>query len=549
MLVEAVRNTFAGWTIDGTNPSDPAISKMLGLGMETTAGVQVSHERVMAIPAIKRGVQIVTDKMFGMPWYVFRKDSEDNLSYDKSHPSWRCMTSRANPELSDAALRQQLVQWAMTYGNGCAAIYRPAGWPDSGNVELVPLLPDRTRLVRVPAAMAEKVGDPSLSGQLLYETTVGGQLLHLQQDNVFHIRGLGPNPYWGWDIVSLMVECFGGTIAKESYSNRYFGQGATPAGFLEMEGTLDEEGEENRAESIAKSMQGLGNAHRFAILEEGMKFKPFAFDPKKSQMLEGRQYDVRLMSMVIGVKAHKLIDGANSAFASLEQANQEHKDDDIIPWVNKWRKEAQLKLLTEQQQQADSHTIDVDDEFLEWVPFADRARGVVELYNNGLIEKDEGRRKVNYGPSKANKAKMFRIPSNIVYEDDMPAGSSLQGQQDPPEPPDESPEPAGQTTAPPEQITGPQQPPEPSPEAIALDELRQHSLSGIRKRLAKQAQAKAKHGAAKFLGWLDELTTEQGAAVIQSDIDATYTDFRATANRIAEQATTDDELRSLLDEI
>ncbi|WP_337892750.1 phage portal protein, partial [Mesomycoplasma ovipneumoniae] len=125
------------------------------------------------------------------------------------------------------------------------------------------------------------------------------------------------------------------------------------------------------------------------------------------------------LAMIIGIKVHKLVDGANSAFASLEQANHEHKDDDIVPWVNKWRSEYSEKLLTADERNSMERSIDIDDESLDWVPFSDRARGSVELYNNGLITKDEGRRKVNFGPSKAKRASQYRIPANIVYEDDQ----------------------------------------------------------------------------------------------------------------------------------
>src|SRR5690606_3492316 len=103
----------------------------------------VDHTRVMAIPAIKRGVQIITDKIYGMPWYVFEEQS-DGREFSRNHPSWRCVADQANPEIDAATLRQQLTQWAMTWGNGCAAIYRPEGWPNSGHTELIPMLPDRT---------------------------------------------------------------------------------------------------------------------------------------------------------------------------------------------------------------------------------------------------------------------------------------------------------------------------------------------------------------------------------------------------------------------
>ena len=71
--------------------------------------------------------------------------------------------------------------------------------------------------------------------------------------------------------------------------------------------------------------------HRIMVLEEGAKFHQWTVDPAKAQFLEGLQFDYRQLANIIGIKVHKLIDTANSAYASLEQANSEHRDDDLLP--------------------------------------------------------------------------------------------------------------------------------------------------------------------------------------------------------------------------
>lgn len=521
MIADAIRNTFAALSLSGSHPRDPAIAKMLGFGTGNSAGVAVTHEKVIALPAIKRAVQIIYDKMFSLPWYVF-EEQEDGREYARNHPSWQCISAKANAELSDAAVRAQLVQWAMLWGNGCAYIDRQ-NWPN-GPVELIPLLPDRTELVRMSSDVAERLGEQKSAGKLYYKTRIGDTVKLFERDDVLHIKGLGPNPYWGWDIVDLLANTFGGAIAKDSFSNKYFAQGANPVGFITMDGSLDEVDEQNYMRSLKTAMEGLGNAHKIVLLEEGAKFTPITFDPQKSQMLESKQFDIRLLAMAIGIKAHKLVDGANSAYASLEQANHEHKDDDILPWVNKWKKECNDKLLTEEQKQTGSHSIDVDDEALDWVPFVDRVSGAVELYNNGLITKDEGRRKTNYGPSRSPRAKAFRIPSNIVYEEDnvVPTGGG-----------------GAQATE-----TKPEEPEAQTDDRFAT--VSRAYLHKIDQRLRKQAEAKAAKGAKEFLAWVDSLTSEEGPDVIQAQIDALYAATVERFNAALNKATTDEELRALL---
>lgn len=507
MILEAFASMWSALSIPGSAPKDPAIAKMLGYGRDNAAGVAVTEEKVMALPAIKRAVQIITDKMFGMPWYIF-KENEDGRDWYRDHPAWQAVNWMANDEMSAPSLRQTLTQWAMIWGNGCAWIDR-SGPHD----RLFPLLPDRTKPLRITESQAQYFGDDSMIGKLFIDTTIGAERKIIDYANVIHIRGLGGTGYWGWNIVELLAETFGGAIAKEEFSNRFFSNGANPTGFIQMEGSLDEEGEETYMQSLQKAMSGLGKSHKIILLEEGAKFQPVTIDPIKSQMLEGKQFDVRLLAMVIGIKPHKLIDGANSAFASLEQANHEHKDDDILPWVNKFRVEYDRKMLRGDEGASGNYCVDVDDETLDWVPFAERARGAVEMYNNGLITKDEGRRKVNFGPSKTARAKQFRIPANILYEDDAAMIPTTPQKQ-----PAETDETDDKNAD--------------DDKANIYRDVVDYSLERIEKRLIAQAKAKAKNGK-EFISWLDTLKAESGPPSIQSEIDGLYARTIERLNKLA----------------
>ena len=505
MILEAFSDMWSAISLDGRNPKDPTIAKFLGLGKENSAGVQVTEEKVLALPAIKRAVQIVTDKMFGMPWYVF-EENEDGRTWVREHSSWRAVNWMANEEMAAPSFRQIITQWAMTWGNGCAWIDR-----SERSERLYPLLPDRTKAIRLTAEQATYLGDDSLMGKLYIETRIGGERKIFDYEDVIHIKGIGGNGYWGWDIIELLSETFGGAMAKEEFSNRFFSNGANPVGFIQMDGSLDEESEETYMQSLSQAMSGLGKAHKLILLEEGAKFTPVTIDPIKSQMLEGKQFDVRLLAMAIGIKPHKLIDGANSAFASLESANHEHKDDDILPWVNKFRVEYDRKMLHGDEGESGRYSIDVDDETLDWVPFAERAAGAVEMYNNGLITKDEGRRKVNFGPSKTKRAKQYRIPANIIYEDDA-AMIPTQPMQTNNAQDDFS-----------DQLLS---------QAVSHLDVADAYIDRLQVRLNNQAKSKAKNGK-EFLTWLDSLATEQGPKSIQARIDGVYNDTKKRLNELA----------------
>jgi HK97 family phage portal protein len=500
----------AATSIDPIHPRDPALAKLFGLGTGTFSGVDVNHDKVLALPAIMRGVSIISNGMAKLPFYVFR-EQDDGHDWDKSHPSWTVVSRKPHRDITDGTFRQTLNAWAMLWGNGYAYIDRP-NWP-RGPLQLIPMLPDRTWPYRVTES-GEVSADADSSGMLRYATHVGGEVRTLDASEVLHIRGIGPNPYVGYNIVDLLRETFGGAIASQEFGHRFFGQGANPAGWVEMGGSMDEEAEERFMKSMSKAITGLGKTHKIALLEEGAKFHKWSVDPDAAQFLETKSLDIRLLAMAIGIKVHKLIDGANSSYSSLEQANQEHKDDDLMPWVCRWREEMEDKLLTEKQKESGSHSIDIDDEAMQWVPFRERASGVVELYNNGLIDKDEGRRKVNFGPSKVDRAKDFKTPANIVFEDD---------------------EPEAMTVAP-----MPPAPDEPEDDARLLSVSLAY-MDRMAVRLSKDAQTKSKSAEA-FDKWLTALSAESGPLPLQPSIDQLYAYVQTESKNCLLSTVTDAEL-------
>lgn len=508
--------TMAGFTVDPQSIRDPALAKTFGLGMGTDAGVTVDHENVMALPAVVRAVNIISNGVAKTPFYVFKTEGKSK-TWDMEHPSWDVVTRKPCTDITDDAFRQTMTAWAMLYGNAVAYIRRP-NWPQSGEgMELIPLMPHRTTLVRISRGMVQRY--PLIEdrlGKLYIQTWIDNKLRTFAYSECFHIRGLGMNPYWGIDVVECLREAFGGVMASQEFGHRFYGKGANPAGFIEMPAGLDEEAEENFVESIRRGSEGMGKAHRFMLLEEGAKFHQWTIDPDKAQFLEGKQFDVRTIAMILGVKVHKLIDSANTSFSSLESANQEHRDDDLVPWLNRWKKQMSDKLLTTSQQRTMSHSIDVDDESLHWAPFAERAEGVVKLYHGGLIDKDEGRRRVNFGPAESEYSARFLKPLNHEWEDAPTVQRPQSG------PPPSEPQPDPEPDAEPETESGPGD--------TRFEQVAEAYLDRIAKRLAKTATAKTAKGGAIVCEWVDLLRPESGPEVIQPQIDSLFGDFAAVVN-------------------
>ena len=473
MICNLLSSAFRGaaTTIDPVHPKDPQLAKLFGIGTNTFSGVAVDEYRVLALPAVTRAIRIISNEIAKLEFKV-NEEHDEGATPDMGHVSWTAVYRKPHPEITAGNFRRTMTSWALSYGNAVACIHRP-NWPN-GPIELLPLLPDRT------FAFRERGGeinfDVESAGTLMYGTRVNGQVRKFLAEDCLHIQGLGPNPYWGFRIVEILKETFGGALATQEFGHRFFGQGANPAGFIEMPGGMKPEAEENFRKSIKQVSSGLGNAHKFAVLEENSKFHKLTIDPEQAQFLGTKELDVRWLAMAIGIKAHKLIDSANSSYSSLEQANQEHKDDDLMPWICTWQEELEDKLLTEEQKESGSHSIKADDQQLQWVSFKDRAEGAVKLYNNGLNTKQEARKIVNHGPSQSPNSDRFRIPRNIGFEDEADGVV---------EAPTQTP------------------PPPPTNNSQATHALCRAALARFATFYGKQARSKAAKGPKEFMAWLD----------------------------------------------
>lgn len=559
--VSAVRGRMA-LKESGYHPSDPRLMDMLGLSGTTKAGVRMDHTEMIGLPAIKRAIEILSNKVAAVPFYVFRNNADETKTWDKRHPAWKCVAIKPNEEIKRLDFIRTMTAWAIGWGNAVAYIDRP-NWPNrNGRVELIPLLPDRTRPIRITQNMVKKYDIMhDLVGKLYYETRIGDEYEYFEADNCLHIRGLGPNPYVGYDICDLLIEALGGVKARLEFGQRFYGQGANPAGFFEHPGTISEEAAERIKRSIAQQSEGMGRAHRYLLLEEGMAFKPLTIDPQKAQFLEGMQFDYRVVANIVGIKVHKLIDAATNSYNSLEMAESEHRDDDIIPWINQWKGEYESKLLLQREQEEMTHSITCDDEFLDgWVSFSDRASGVVELHNNNLITRDEGRRRLNFGPSNDTDGRRFMAPMNIEFTDSKnlldpvdPSASTTRPDSDPPSDDRDDDDSQALITQSIDTIHAGQLPvtlaadeaatPDVTsltiqPVAIAVqdhgevvgrqvfDELADAWLGKIRRRVGKQAVKIAAKDTSGFIDWVDRMQTESAPGAIQERVDGLYADMK-----------------------
>jgi HK97 family phage portal protein len=158
------------------------------------------------------------------------------------------------------------------------------------------------------------------------------------REDVLHITEMRkPGALRGISRIDQLKEALGLTAALDDFAARFFGQGSTTSGIIEVPGSLTREQAKDLIDAFEEGHRGLSQAHRPGVLFGGAAFKKTGVDPNEAQMLESRRQQVEEVAKAFRVPLHMLstaIPGAMS-YASVEQNAIQFATYTIRPYVAK----------------------------------------------------------------------------------------------------------------------------------------------------------------------------------------------------------------------
>ncbi len=170
----------------------------------------------------------------------------------------------------------------------------------------------------------------------------------LRRDQVLHIPGLGFDGLVGYNPIAMAKNAIGMSLATEDYGAAFFANGANPGGVLEHPGVV--KNPERLRDSWQAQFSG-GNAHKIAVLEEGLKFHPIALPPDQAQFLETRKFQINEISRIFRVPPHMVGDLEKSSFSNIEQQSLEFVKYTLDPWIIRWEQAIQQALILPSEKQ------------------------------------------------------------------------------------------------------------------------------------------------------------------------------------------------------
>lgn len=303
----------------------------------TTSGKPVNERTAMQTTAVYACVRILAEAVASLPLHVYeyRDDGGKKLVHD--HPLYYLLHDEPNPEMTSFVFRETLMSHLLIWGNAYAQIIRDGAGRVLG---LYPLLPDKMEVQRDDKGNIYYVYSRNSDENPTFKEYGN---IKLKAEDVLHIPGLGFDGLIGYSPIAMAKNAVGMTLACEEYGASFFANGANPGGVLEHPGVLKDPSKVR--ESWNSVYRGVSNAHKIAVLEEGMKYQQIGIPPEEAQFLETRKFQINEIARLYRIPPHMVGDLDKSSFSNIEQQSLEFVKYTLDPWVIRWEQSLQKSLL------------------------------------------------------------------------------------------------------------------------------------------------------------------------------------------------------------
>jgi len=300
---------------------------------EAASGVKVSEAVALSLSAYYCGVSMIAETIASLPLNVYKQTDKKREVWDR-HPAHRLLHKCPNPEMTAMSMRESWVFHAISRGN----CYGQIIWDARGEAKEIWILPPH---ITKPVMDDQK--------QLWYEVRPwDGEARYLKPEDVIHVAGMGYDGIMGYGLIQVARDSIGLNAAQEQYASKFFRNGGNISGVLETDKILDDKQFSRLKSEVAQKLQGLDNAHRIAILENNMKFKPMNPTHREAQLIEERRFTIEEWARWLKMPPHKLKEMGHSTFSNIEEQNIEWVVDTIRPWLVRFEQEFNRKLFRKQ---------------------------------------------------------------------------------------------------------------------------------------------------------------------------------------------------------
>ena len=132
---------------------------------------------------------------------------------------------------------------------------------------------------------------------------------------------------------------------------------------------------------------GGRNAHKVAVLEEGVKFTPISIPNNEAQFLETRKFQIEEIARMYRVPLHMIGDLDHATFSNVEHLSLDFVKYSLDPWIVRWEQSLQKALLSDSEKGQYFVKFNVDG--LLRGDYASRMQGYATARQNGWMSAND----------------------------------------------------------------------------------------------------------------------------------------------------------------
>lgn len=301
-----------------------------GTAAQTQAGVEVTEDKALTLPAFYSGIRILAEDIGMTPLPLYKREGRGR-TVAHEHPLYTLLHDAPNPRMTAMTFWSTIMYWLVQLGN--AYIYKEVD--------------ELGRIVALWLLRADRVVVSMRDGNMIYTYMDANGInpqVEFTRSQVCHVVGLSKDGLVGISLLQYAAESLGISLACEQFSAEYFKNGSHFGGIIHVPAnmTLSEEAQRRIAKGVSSS-KGLDNAHAWRFLEEGLTAEPMNLNAQDSQMLESRQFSIVQIAQWLRIAPQKLGYTGTTTYSNLETVMREYQLESLLPWqvriaqaVNAW---------------------------------------------------------------------------------------------------------------------------------------------------------------------------------------------------------------------
>jgi len=351
-------------------PTDEEIAVLTGVPVGTF-GIPLST--ALTVPAVQCAVRLISEAAASLDVRVERRVG-DVWERDLAHPVALLLADQPNAWSSTYDLVRDLVATALTNDRGGVA------WVNRIGAEVREVVRYEPSHVTVDFSQDGRA-EPSYRINNRPEPAA----------NIIHLR----SPF-SRSPLSLAADAIGLAKTLETHAGNLFKNASRPAGIIEMEKSLGDDGLKKMKAAWKAAHEGADNSGKTAILWDGAKFRALTLDSTDAQFLENRTFQILEIARAFRVPPAMLFEMTRATWSNYEQQGKEFLTYCLEPWLRALEGAMRRALFSADERSTYRITFDRDD--LTRADLTARATAISSLISAKVLNPNEGRAWLDLAP-------------------------------------------------------------------------------------------------------------------------------------------------------